>query len=67
MTAFQKGDTVRAQVTAQGMTEGVVYIVTDVLRGPFGLVTYEICGRTEESKPFQIGNGHLLLKRVEAR
>jgi hypothetical protein len=60
-TAFETGNVVRANLTAQGMTQGNTYIVLEVLtqETPFGtFVTYIIENGTET---LRIGNGHMLL------
>ena len=63
-TAFETGNVVRANVTAQGMTAGNTYTVTKLHSEflPFGnFVTYVI---TDGTKKLTIGNGHLLLTKV---
>jgi hypothetical protein len=60
-TAFEKGNLVRANVAAQGMTLGGLYVVDAVIKNetPFGtVVTYIIENATET---LRIGNGHMLL------
>jgi hypothetical protein len=60
-TAFEKGNLVRANVAAQGMTLGGLYVVDAVIKNetPFGtFVTYIIENGTET---LRIGNGHMLL------
>lgn len=60
-TTFEKGNLVRANVTAQGMTAGNLYVVDAAIRQetPFGtFVTYIIENGTDT---LRIGNGHMLL------
>lgn len=62
MTAFSKGQLVKANFTAQGMTKGNTYKVIDLesLYMPFGtIVTYLI--EDKDGTKLLIGNGHLLL------
>lgn len=64
MFSLQIGNTVKANVTAQGMTAGNTYTVTKLHSEflPFGnFVTYVI---TDGTKELTIGNGHLLLTKV---
>jgi len=64
MFVFQKGNVVRANVAAQGMTLGATYIVMDAFgqETPFGtFVTYIIAGGNQE---LRIGNGHMLLTKL---
>ena len=56
MHAFEKGQQVTANVTAQGMTEGNTYTITDVISRGWGIVTYVL------DDQLAIGNGHLLLR-----
>jgi hypothetical protein len=61
---FQINDTVKAELSAQGMTAGNLYTVTNVVSDytPFGtFVNYKI---TDGVKVLNIGNGHLLLTKV---
>lgn len=62
-TTFHTSQRVVAKMTTQGMTEGQSYEVTDVFIDsmPWGtFVTYQLDGN------LHIGNGHLLLRPVEA-
>lgn len=64
MFIFQKGNVVRANVAAQGMTLGATYIVMDAFGQdtPWGtVVTYIIASGNEE---LRIGNGHMLLTKL---
>lgn len=70
-TAFAVGDLVRAKVTAQGMTAGLVYRVAAVhpCRTIVGtLVQYDLvrASRTWQynAETIRVGNGWLLLARV---
>jgi hypothetical protein len=66
MTAFQKDDTVKSRITAQGLKEGKTYQVKEVheMPTPFGnFVTYILEG--EDGRPIVIHNGHLVLERTE--
>jgi hypothetical protein len=63
-TAFKTGNVVRANLTAQGMTQGNTYIVLEVLtqETPFGgFTTYIIA---DGNKELRVGNGHMLLTLV---
>ena len=63
-TAFETGNVVRANISAQGMTAGETYIVLDVLtqETPFGgFATYILADRNKE---LRVGNGHMLLTLV---
>lgn len=65
MTAFSKGDKVKAQQTVQGMQQGNFYVIIDVhkMHTPFGdFVTYEIADQS--GKHLAINNGHLVLTRA---
>ena len=65
MTTYKIGQAVTATTTAQGMTAGVTYEVTDVISDhtPWGnFVTYILVGPGCEGGLLQINNGHLLLK-----
>lgn len=64
MFTFQKGNVVRANVEAQGMTLGATYIVmdafmTDTIMGT--VVTYILGNGSQE---LRIGNGHMLLTKL---
>lgn len=62
-TTFHRSQKVTAKMTAQGMTEGQTYEVTQVLVNPMPwgtFVTYELDGT------LYIRNGHILLQAVEA-
>jgi hypothetical protein len=64
MYAFQEGNTVRANVTEQGMTTGNLYTVMNIRskETPWGtLVLYIIA---DENETLSIGNGHMLLTKV---
>jgi hypothetical protein len=63
---FEINDTVKAEITAQGMIAGNLYTVTKQISDhtPFGtFVNYQI---TDGVKVLNIGNGHLLLSKVGA-
>jgi hypothetical protein len=66
MTAFNEGQTVTANVTAQGMTKGNEYKIVKIIKqemmwGTF--VQYILAGNAQECKDglLQISNGHILL------
>jgi hypothetical protein len=64
MPTFEIGNTVKANITAQGLTAGNTYKVTNVRSEylPFGnFVTYIV---SDGTKPLTIGNGHMLLTKV---
>jgi len=64
MYAFEEGNTVRANVTEQGMTAGNLYKVMNIRskETPWGtLVVYIIA---DEKETLSIGNGHMLLTKV---
>lgn len=63
VTAFNIGDKVKADITAQGMVKGNKYEIVDIDQNftPFGnFVSYKIKG---DGKEFWINNGHLLLSK----
>jgi len=63
MTAHKVGDRVRSNVDAQGMRRGESFEVVAVSHGYFGIVVYRV--RAEDGRELDVGNGHLLLERVE--
>lgn len=74
MTAFVKGQVVRARESVQGMTKGVEYRVVDLHMqstafGQFvtyGLTRAERSPLVAENRPLFISNGHLLLEAAVA-
>jgi len=69
MTTFTPGDRVVALQTVQKLTCGRRYVVRDVLRHGFGVVTYVVrdLDRVDtEHADIHVANGHLLLKAVPA-
>lgn len=63
MPAHSVGDRVRSNVDAQGMRRGGLFEVVAVVSGFLGIVTYLV--RAEDGRELEVGNGHLLLERVE--
>jgi len=71
MTTFSKGQLVKANVTAQGMTKGNTYKIVEIIQRDLmwgSIVTYLIAGNSEECKDglLHVGNGHLLLSEANA-
>lgn len=62
MTAHKVGDTVRSNVTAQGVRRGERFEVVPVVPGRFCVVTYRL--RAEDGRELEVGNGYLLLERI---
>lgn len=70
MNTYQIGETVIANMTAQGMTEGNKYTVIgvkpfDTSMGTFYDYTIYNLGRKEE--PLQIRNGHVILCKANCK
>lgn len=67
-TFYKEGDTIKANVTAQGLEKGRCYEVTSLDKddkGMFGtLVTYWVREVGSTSRPFAIGNAHLITERA---
>jgi hypothetical protein len=69
---FKINDTVKAEISAQGMIKGNIYTITNVVSDytPFGtFVTYSVTSKERfhsGQKDLVIGNGHLLLSKVSA-
>jgi len=61
---FEINDTVKAEISAQGMIAGNLYTVVKAVADytPFGTFTTYVI--TDGVKVLNIGNGHLLLKKV---
>jgi len=66
MTAFQIGDTVIAHTTAQGMTAGNTYTVSNVRSEYLSFGTFVTYVLTDGAKNLMIGNAHFLLNKVGA-
>lgn len=66
MTRFQVGDLVVSRINEQGLTKGYEYEVVDVITTSYTwgvFVTYVL--EDDEGRRFAVGNGHLVLGRVE--
>lgn len=64
MKAHKVGDSVRSNVNAQGMRLGELFEVVAIIPGRFGVVTYR--HRGDDGRELDVGNGHLVLERVDA-
>src|SRR4051812_158855 len=67
-TRFTRGDIVRAAYTTQGLTAHRRYIVDEVVVDPTpfgGFTTYCLQDAKRTGKRFRVGNGHLVLSKVE--
>jgi hypothetical protein len=65
MTAFKVGEFVISRINAQGLTQGNLYEVVDVVERhlAFGtFVTYVL--QDDNENRFAVSNGHLVLDRV---
>lgn len=69
MTTFKQGDFIKARVTAQGLTSGKMYQVTSLdidNKGIFGtFVTYWVREIGKTTRPFAIGNAHMITDKME--
>lgn len=66
-TTFLSGQKVRSNTNAQGLTKGLVYLITDVHteQTSFGLiVVYTVSPVTDDLVRLSIRNGHLLFARA---
>jgi hypothetical protein len=67
-TRFTRGDIVRASYSTQGLTAQRQYIVDEVVIEPTpfgGFTTYYLLDAKRTGKRFRVGNGHLVLSKVE--
>lgn len=62
MTAHKVADTVRSNVTAQGMRRGERFEIVAVVPGRSCVVTYRL--HAEDGRELEVGNGYLLLDRI---
>lgn len=68
MSVFQKGEVVRSNVDAQGLTKGKDYTVSFIkeIPTPFGtFTTYYV--KDEGGKEFAVTNGHMVLTRERSQ
>jgi len=70
MNVFQVGETVIANMTAQGMTEGEKYTVIGVSSFPTSMgvfYDYKIYSLSERKKSLDIRNGHIILCKANCK
>lgn len=63
-TAHGEGDRVVSNVDAQGLKKGQEYVIVGIEHGKWGTVMYGVQPVTG-GKTMWIGNGHLLLNKVQ--
>lgn len=64
VTAHGEGDRVVSNVDAQGLKKGQEYVIVGIEHGKWGTVMYGVQPVTG-GKTLWIGNGHLLLNKVQ--
>lgn len=67
MALFQTEQVVESRTNEQGLTEGELYVVTEVVEAQFGVVYYGLRPvDKKEALPNLVVNGHFLLDEVSS-